>query len=623
MYNTTENYPCRVENAKIEDGKEFYRGLQNDLSMDKLITKMGMDTWRDRYANGDEDSPQKSYVRVALAFCGGDMGLAQRMYNYVSKQWFMYSTPVYANGGTKKALPISCFLNYVHDSIDGITSHYTENAYLSVLGGGVGSYWGGVRSVGTKSSRGVTCSGVVPFMHVADAQALSFNQGDTRNASIAAYMDISHPEILEFLGMRKPTGGDINRKNLNLHHGVCVSDKFMEKVVHAMEGAGTDTVWELIDPSTKEVRGTVDVRELWETLIETRLSTGEPYIMFTDTVNEGMNKWQKALGLKIYQSNLCSEITLATGYDYDGDMRTAVCCLSSVNVATFDQWALDPQFLDDCIVFLDNVLQYFIDNAPVQMKNAVTSAIKERALGLGSMGFVSYLQRKMIPIESPMANSANHKIYSHIQTKCTAASKRLAAMRGEPKDMIGSGLRNSHLTAIAPNASSSILCGNVSPSVEPHSANIYSHRTLSGTYTVKNHELVVALERVGLNHEDVWAEILLDSGSVQNIDRIPQDIKDVFKTAREIDQRATVDMTADRQQYIDQSQSFNFFFHAGESLKYISDVHIRAWKKGVKTLYYVRTDAAKKGDTLGGHKRTTKNVVRKELANDECFYCQG
>jgi ribonucleoside-diphosphate reductase alpha chain len=604
---------------------QVHCGVTIDLSRDNLCSPMGLVTWKDRYATNGETSPQQSYARVADAFCAGDRGLAQRIYEYVSKQWMMYSTPVYANGGANnKAMPISCFLNYVEDSVVGIVDSYSENAFLSVYGGGVGTYWGAVRSSGTKSSRGASCSGLIPFMHVADSQALAFNQGSTRNASIATYLDISHPEVVEFINMRKPSGGDPSRKNLNLHHGVVISDAFMEKVVACMKSGKADSTWDLIDPHTKEVKETVDVRQLWELIIETRQAIGEPYIMFSDTANEKMNKWQKEKGLKIHQSNLCAEIQLATGRDYDGDLRTAVCCLSSFNLAKWDEYSTTPQVFHDMVRFLDNVLQYFIDNAPATMKNAVVSATKERSIGVGTMGFISYLQSKSVVFESIAAKNTNSKIYKNLQKHLTEGSKILAAERGEPKDIVGSGMRNACLTAIAPNASSSILCGNASPSIESHAANVYMQKTLSGSFTVKNNELVSLLEeKYGMNNDSVWRDIMVNAGSVQHLSFMDDHDKAVFKTAFELDQMVVVELAADRQKYIDQSQSLNLFFHPEDSIKYVSDVHASAWKKGVKTLYYARSKSIRQSENLTGKQLVDTKAKRKDTEFDTCVFCEG
>ena len=435
--------------------------LNIEYSRDEYLTESGKTILKDRYLLPTEASPQDAFVRAAKTFAD-DQAHAQRLYDYASKLWFMFSTPVLSNGGTTRGLPISCFLNYVDDSREGLADHYTENIWLSSMGGGIGGYWGDVRSQGMSTSIGNKTTGVIPFMHVVDSQMTAFHQGATRRGSYASYMDISHPEIVEFIEMRKPTGGDIHRKNLNLHHGVNVSDKFMEAVV-----AGDS--WDLIDPHTKQVINTTDARTLWIKLLETRIATGEPYISFIDTVNESLPETQKKLGLKFNHSNLCSEITLPTAKD-----RTAVCCLSSVNLEYFDEWKDNPQFIEDLVRMLDNVLEHFIQKAPDYMWRAVNSARCERAIGLGAMGLHSYFQKRAISMDSPMSKSINEYIFKHIHNEAQAANKKLGAERGSPADMEGTGLRHSHVIAIAPNASSSVICGGTSPSIEPLRANAFS-----------------------------------------------------------------------------------------------------------------------------------------------------
>ena len=456
---------------------------------DKYLSEFSHKTLQDRYLIEGETSPQDAFARAAKAFSDDDAH-AQRLYDYVSKLWFMFSTPILSNGGTSRGLPISCFLNYVEDSRQGLTGHYTENAFLSSVGGGVGGYWSHVRSVGSKTSNGSESTGVIPFMKVVDAEMLAFSQGVTRRGSYAAYLDISHPEVEEFLDVRKPTGGDVNRKSVNLHHGILVGDDFMGLIEGATREEGFDDSWDLIDPHTNQVTKTVSAKTLWVKLIQNRVETGEPYIMFKDTVQAGLPQFQKDAGLNVHHSNLCSEITLPTSED-----RTAVCCLSSVNLEEFDEWKHDDNFIPDLIRMLDNVISYFIENAPMHLVRAVYSASRERSLGLGAMGFHAYLQRHNLPFESASAKGANMKMFQHIKWRAKDATKKLAEERGECPDGVGYGVRNAHLLAVAPNASSSIICGGTSPSVEPQRANTFTHKTLTGSYKVKNKYLEALLKK--------------------------------------------------------------------------------------------------------------------------------
>ena len=444
--------------------------MKIDYNRDKYLSKFSIKTLEDRYLLEGEKSPQDAFARAAQAFADND-DHAQRLYDYASKLWFMFSTPVLSNGGSSRGLPISCFLNYAEDSRQGLTGHYKENAFLSSVGGGIGGCWNGIRSVGSKTSSGSESTGVIPFIKVVDAEMLAFSQGVTRRGSYAAYLDISHPEVEEFLDVRKPTGGDINRKSVNLHHGVTIGDDFMKLIEQATLVEGFDDSWDLIDPHTKKVKKTVSAKTLWVKLIQNRVETGEPYIMYKDTVQDALPEYQKDIGLKVHHSNLCSEITLPTDKD-----RTAVCCLSSVNLEEYDEWCNDDQFIPDLIRMLDNVLTYFIDKAPPELYRAVFSAENERSLGLGAMGFHAYLQRQDIAFESMWASSANHKMFSHIKAEATRATKQLAQERGECPDGKGHGVRNAHLLAVAPNASSSIICGNTSPSIEPYRANAFTQK---------------------------------------------------------------------------------------------------------------------------------------------------
>ena len=580
-----------------------------EYSRDNFLTESGKTILKDRYLLPTEASPQDAFARAAKTFAD-DQAHAQRLYDYASKLWFMFSTPVLSNGGTTRGLPISCFLNYVDDSREGLADHYTENIWLSSMGGGIGGYWGDVRSQGMATSIGNKTTGVIPFMHVVDSQMTAFHQGATRRGSYASYMDISHPEIIEFIEMRKPTGGDIHRKNLNLHHGVNVSDKFMEAVV-----AGDQ--WDLIDPHTKQVINTTDARTLWIKLLETRIATGEPYISFIDTVNEALPESQKKLGLKFNHSNLCSEITLPTAKD-----RTAVCCLSSVNLEYFDEWKDNPQFIEDLVRMLDNVLEHFIEKAPDYMWRAVNSARCERAIGLGSMGLHSYFQKRAISMDSPMSKSINEYIFKHIHKEAQAANKKLGAERGSPADMEGTGLRHSHVIAIAPNASSSVICGGTSPSIEPLRANAFSQKTLSGTFLMKNKYLEKVLLKYDRNNKEVWKSIVTNGGSVQHLSFLSDVDKEVFKTAIEMNQRWLIDLAADRQKYICQSQSLNLFLPPDVDTKTLHGIHLRAWKNKVKTLYYMRSQSLKKVENLSSK---IERTIRQDFDTDEtaCAACEA
>ena len=583
-----------------------------EYSRDSLLTDFGKKTLQDRYLLPEETSPQDAFMRAAKAFSDNDE-MAERIYNYASKLWFMFSTPILSNGGTKRGMPISCFLNYVGDSREGLTGHYTENAWLASVGGGIGGYWGHVRSDGTATSGGSQSSGTIPFMHVVDSEILAFSQGKTRRGSYASYIDISHPEIIEFIEMRKPTGGDSHRKNLNLHHGVNVTNDFMELIDKCIQNPTQDDSWNLIDPHTKKTVRTVSARDLWLKILETRVTTGEPYISFIDTINEALPQTQKDLGLKVHHSNLCSEITLPTS-----ENRTAVCCLSSVNIEKYDEWKKDALFIPDLIRFLDNVLQHFIEHAPEELFRAKFSAVSERSLGLGAMGFHSYLQSKNIPFESALAKSLNMQIFKKLKTEAVEESKRLAVKRGEAPDMEHTGMRNAHLLAIAPNASSSIICGTTSPSVEPYRANAYVQKTMSGSFLVKNKYLEQLLEKKGLNNDDIWTSIVAKRGSVMHLEDLSEHEKDVFKTAIEINQQWVIEHAADRQQYICQSQSINIFVPADVNIKELHNMHMLAWKKKLKTLYYCRSEAIKRAELV------SLKVERTIIAEaNSCLACEG
>ena len=589
--------------------------MQLNYKRDNYLSEFSIKTLEDRYLVGNEKSPQDAFARAARTFADDD-NHAQRLYDYASKLWFMFSTPVLSNGGTSRGLPISCFLNYVDDSREGITDHYTENAFLSSVGGGVGGCWSGVRSVGSKTSNGSESTGVIPFMKVVDAEMLAFSQGVTRRGSYAAYLDMSHPEIEEFLDVRKPTGGDINRKSTNLHHGVVVSDKFMQCIENATRIPGFDDSWNLIDPHSGEIIKTVSAKALWVKLIQNRVETGEPYIMFGDTVDEAVPEYQKEMGLKVRQSNLCSEITLPTNKD-----RTAVCCLSSVNLEEYDEWKDNDQFIPDLIRMLDNVLEYFINYAPDQLHRAKYSASQERSLGLGAMGFHAYLQRHNVPFESAMAKSRNMQMFSRIKSEADRATRQLAEERGPCPDGKAHGVRNAHLLAIAPNASSSIICGNTSPSIEPYRANAFTQKTKTGSSLLKNEYLENILQDLGEDTDEVWKSIVTSNGSVQHLDFLDDWTKDVFKTAVELDQRWVIEMAADRQEHICQSQSLNVFFPADVSKQELHAIHMMAWKRGVKTLYYLRSEAIKRAETVSDE--VLRQRIFESIDDDGCLACEG
>mgnify|MGYP003134058680 CR=1 FL=1 len=581
--------------------------LNIDITKDTLLSKNAVDILRDRYMLPEEETPQEAFARACMAFAD-NKAHAERLYKYVSNLWFMFASPLLSNGGTDRGLPISCFLNYVPDSREGLAAHYTENIWLSSMGGGIGGYWGHIRSQGQSTSKGNKTTGVIPFMHVVDSQMVAFNQGATRRGSYASYMDVSHPEIIEFIEMRKPAGGDVNRKNLNLHHAVITPDKFMRAVED-------DKDWDLIDPNSKEKVKTVKARSIWIKILEARVATGEPYIMFIDTVNKHLPKELKDKGLKVHHSNLCSEITLPTNED-----RTAVCCLSSLNLEYFDEWSKDEMFIEDIMRMLDNTLSVFIKDAPLTMSKAVNSAKSERSIGLGTMGFHSYLQRSGIALQSPMSMGPNIKIFKHIKKKCDAANFLLGKERGEAPDLKGTGKRFSHMTAIAPNASSSIICGNTSPSIEPLRANAFTQKTLSGSFLIKNKYLEKLLEEKGKNTKDVWKSIIASRGSVDALTFLTAQEKNVFKTAIEIDQAWLVDLAAERQKYICQAQSLNLFFPPDVNVRRLNNVHKRAWHKGLKTLYYCRSEAIKRAENIS---LKVERKVRQDNDEEDCIMCQA
>ena len=585
---------------------KLVRDIKLDPSRDALITEFGKKTLEDRYLLPGE-SFQDMFARVARTY-GDDADHAQRLYDYISKMWFMPATPVLSNGGAKRGLPISCFLNAVGDSLDGIVGVWNENVALASNGGGIGTYWGGVRSIGEKVKHAGATSGIIPFIRVMDSLTLAISQGSLRRGSAACYLDIHHPEIEEFLEIRKPSG-DFNRKSLNLHHGVNITDDFMNAVIE-------DAEFGLRSPKTGEVLRTVSARKLWQKILEIRLQTGEPYLVFSDTVNRQMAAHQRKLGLKVSTSNLCSEIMLHTGKDHLGEDRTAVCCLSSINAEKYFEWKDEPQFIEDVMRFLDNVLQDFIDNAPPSMAKAVYSAKRERSVGLGLMGFHSFLQSMGVPFESAMAKAWNARLFKHIRMGADAASVTLAEERGACPDAeeVGMKQRFSHKLAIAPTASISIICGGCSPCIEPIPANVYTHKTLSGSFTVKNVALQQILADKGQDTDEVWTSILEHEGSVQHLDCLTQDEKDVYKTAFEIDQRWVIELAADRAPYICQGQSVNVFLPGDIDKWDLHMLHWTAWEKGVKSLYYCRSKSVARAGFANGKKAAAEAQAAAEMA---------
>ena len=605
-----EQVAARVERPQLQ----LVRKVEVDRTRDDLLTDFGKTTLEDRYLLAGE-SYQDMFARVATAYAD-DADHAQRIYDYISRLWFMPSTPVLSNGGAGRDLPISCFLNAVPDSLEGIQSVWNENVALASNGGGIGTYWGGVRSIGEKVKGAGQTSGIIPFIRVMDSLTLAISQGSLRRGSAAVYLDIHHPEIEEFLEIRKPSG-DFNRKSLNLHHGISITDEFMEAVqAGAMFG--------LRSPKDQAVVREVDARSLWQKILEVRLQTGEPYLIFSDTVNRAMPQHQRDLGLSVRQSNLCSEIMLHTGKDHLGAERTAVCCLSSVNAETFLEWRDHPTFIEDVMRFLDNVLEDFITRAPPEMKHAVYAATRERSVGLGLMGFHSFLQSQNVPFESAMAKSWNMRLFKTLRRQCDAASRKLAAERGPCPDAAERGImeRFSHKLAIAPTASISIICGGTSAGIEPIPANIYSHKTLSGTFAVKNPFLERLLDITGHNTGAVWDTILQNEGSVQHLDFLSQDDKDVYKTAFEIDQRWVVELAADRTPDICQSQSVNIFL-AGDVDKWdLHMLHWQAWERGCKSLYYLRSKSVQRASHAGGEALAAVIYAEGKTDYEECLACQ-
>lgn len=600
--------------------EDIIHGVKVDYSRDKLFDKLGMIRLRESYMTDEEESPQERLAFVANTFSSNPEH-AQRLYDYSSKHWLSYSTPILSFGKSSRGLPISCFLNYIEDTAEGLVENLSETNWLSMLGGGVGIGFG-IRSADDKST------GVMPHLKMYDASSLAYRQGKTRRGSYAAYLDMDHPDIWQFLEMRKPTG-DQNMRTLNMHHGVNIPDKFMEIIEQCMIDPDANDDWDLVDPHDGEVRDTVSAKELWQHILELRMKTGEPYIHNIDESNRQMPQALKDKGLKINQSNLCSEIILPTN-----EKRTAVCCLSSLNLEHYDAWRREPLFLKDVAEMLDNVLQYFIDNAPKQIKRAKYSAMRERSIGIGALGWHAYLQKHNLPWESAMAVGKNKLIFSYVRESLDIANQELGTERGEAPDMVGTGQRFSHLMAIAPNASSSIIMGNTSPSIEPYRANVYRQDTLSGSHLNKNRYLDIAIkeEQERSEHEEkwyteTWSSVIANDGSVQHLDWMDDWTKDVFKTAMEIDQRWVVQHAADRQVFIDQAQSLNVFFRPTSNIVYIHAVHFQAWKEKLKTMYYLRSDKISKADKVARQieREVIEDIDLTALVEDDgiCLACEG
>jgi len=598
-----------------------YLGIKIDLERDNKFDELGIKRLKESYMKENEESPQHRFAFVSKSF-GSNLDHAQRLYDYSSKHWLSYSTPILSFGRSKRGMPISCFLNYIEDTAEGLVDNLSETNWLSMLGGGVGIGFG-IRSADDKST------GVMPHLKIYDASSLAYRQGRTRRGSYAAYLDISHPDIISFLEMRKPTG-DQNQRCLNLHHGINITDEFMHIIEQSMLDPNFDDSWKLVDPASHEVRETVSAKMLWQMILELRMHTGEPYIHFIDTSNNHLPQWLKDKGLKVHQSNLCSEIILPTNEE-----RTAVCCLSSLNLETYDEWKNEPLFLKDVAEMLDNVLSFFIANAPDAIARARYSAGRERSIGIGALGFHAYLQRNGIAFEGVMAKVANNRIFKSIREGLDNANKELGFERGEAPDAVGTGNRFSHLMAIAPNASSSIIMGNTSPSIEPYRANAYRQDTLSGSFLNKNRWLdkLIQDHLADENHvicsddyDNIWSSIIANDGSVQHLDWMSQHDKDVFKTSMEIDQRWVIELAGDRQQYIDQAQSLNLFFRPDAHIKYIHAIHFMAWKKGLKTLYYCRSEKIGKADKVS--KKIQREIIKEidmtQIAQgNDCIACEG
>lgn len=597
--------------------------IKIDYERDNLLSEFGKATLQDRYLMPGE-GPQNAFARVACAY-GDDEAHAQRLYDYMSKQWFTPATPVLVNGGTKRGLPISCFLNEVNDSLGGIVGTWNENVWLASKGGGIGTYWGNVRSIGERVGQVGKTSGIVPFIRVQDSLTLAISQGSQRRGAAAVYLPVWHPEVEEFIEIRRPTGGDPNRKAQFLHNAISITDDFMEAVEK-------DEPWALKSPKTGETVREISARDLWIRMLTARVETGEPYMLFIDTVNRAIPEYHKQQGLEVKMSNLCSEITLPTGIDQHGKDRTAVCCLSSVNLEHYDTWSQDDLFVEDLMRYLDNILQDFIDRAPDDMARARYAALRERSVGLGAMGFHSYLQSKMIPFESVMAKVWNKKMFEFLRKGANAASRKLAEERGPCPDAAEALVKErfSNKLAIAPNASSSIICGNASPGIEPFAANSFTQKTLDGSYNVRNKFLTEILEKHGKNDADTWSEITVYGGSVQDLDFLSDHEKDVFKTAFEIDQMWVVEHAADRAEFICQAQSLNMFIPADVHKSVLHKLHYTAWKKGVKSLYYCRSKSIQRAEVVSFPKDAKAKKAAEAAAiaaaednkYDECIACQ-
>jgi len=624
----TSNEDKRPDLFSLSNETELFQNekgiiIKIDRSKDNNLTDFGRATLKDRYL-GHNESFQDLFARVASTYADDNLH-AQRLYNYISNLWFMPATPILSNGGTKRGLPISCFLNEASDSLGGILDLWSENVWLAAKGGGIGSYWGNLRSIGEKIGKVGKTSGIIPFIKVMDSLTMAISQGSLRRGSAACYLPIDHPEIEEFIEMRRPTGGDPNRKSLNLHHGILVTDSFMRAVE-------TDEQWALKSPADGTIQQTISARNLWIRLLTARIETGEPYIIFIDTVNRQIPQHHKLANLTVKTSNLCSEITLPTGIDKDGRDRTAVCCLSSLNLEKYDEWKDDKNIIKDVMRFLDNVLSDFITRAPDQFADAKYSAEKERSVGLGVMGFHSYLQKHSIPLESVMSKVWNKKIFKHIQEQVDLSSKDLADERGACPDAADYGFneRFSNKTAIAPTASISIICGGASPGVEPVAANSYTHKTLSGSYNVRNRYLEELLEKYGKNTEEIWSGITTNQGSVSHLVFLTDLEKNVFKTAFELDQKWIIELSGDRTPYISQAQSVNLFLPADVHKRELHKIHFDAWKKGLKSLYYCRSKSIQRAENVNDSKSTDilanvykkKSLETKDPEYEECLSCQ-
>ena len=596
--------------------KDDLEGVSIDLNRDELLDVLGYNRLKESYMKEEEESPQERFAFVSKTFSSNPEH-AQRLYDYSSRHWLSYSTPILSYGRSKKGMPISCFLNYINDTAEGLVENLSETNWLSMLGGGVGIGFG-IRSSDDKST------GVMPHLKTYDSSCLAYRQGRTRRGSYATYLDISHPDVMMFLEMRKPTG-DPNMRCLNLHHGINITDGFMRIIEKCMKDPDADDGWNLIDPNSGLIKDTVSAKALWQKILELRMETGEPYIHYIDHSNNALNPQQKALGLRINQSNLCSEIILPTNEE-----RTAVCCLSSVNLEYYDSWSKNSMFLKDVAEMLDNVLTFFIDNAPDQVQRAKFSAMRERSIGVGALGFHAYLQKNNIAWETSQAKGANIRIFRHIRSKLDEANLALGKERGEAPDLEGYGRRFSHLMAVAPNASSSIIMGNTSPSIEPFRANAYRQDTLSGAFLNKNRYLDAILKEYcekhpRTNYDELWSSIISNDGSVQHLTQLTDEQKEIFKTSMEIDQRWIIEHAADRQEYIDQAQSLNLFFRPNVNIAYLHAVHFAAWKQGLKTLYYCRSEKLGKADKVS--KRIEREIIQEidmaAIADGECLACEG